>query len=84
MINSKSYKFLPIAFLIIGIVAFFSFSGQNYLSLNAIKENYQSIITFANSHFLISIIVFSCVIAVVVTLSITGATYYVLAWRIII
>ena len=42
MINSKSYKFLPIAFLIIGIVTFFSFGWQNYLWLNALKENYQS------------------------------------------
>ena len=74
MVNSKFYKILPIAFLIISIIAFFSFGGQNYLSLNVLKENYQSIIAFANSYFLLSILVFSCLYIVVVALSIPGAT----------
>ncbi|APC92228.1 putative membrane protein [Francisella sp. MA067296] len=74
MFNSKFYKFLPLAFLIIGIIAFFSFGGQNYLSLNELKENYQSIIAFTNSHFLLSILFFSCAYIAVVALSIPGAT----------
>ncbi|NDT65956.1 TVP38/TMEM64 family protein, partial [Francisella tularensis subsp. holarctica] len=51
MFNSKFYRFLPVVFLIIGIIEFFSFGGQSYLSLNALKDNYQSIIVFANNHF---------------------------------
>ncbi|MWW90932.1 TVP38/TMEM64 family protein, partial [Francisella tularensis] len=43
MFNSKFYRFLPVGFLIIGIIEFFSFGGQSYLSLNALKDNYQSI-----------------------------------------
>ncbi|MDE4994419.1 TVP38/TMEM64 family protein, partial [Francisella tularensis subsp. holarctica] len=59
MFNSKFYRFLPVVFLIIVIIEFFSFGGQSYLSLNALKDNSQSIIVFANNHFLLSILVFS-------------------------
>ncbi|MDE4986603.1 TVP38/TMEM64 family protein, partial [Francisella tularensis subsp. holarctica] len=57
MFNIKFYRFLPVVFLIIGIIEFFSFGVQSYLSLNALKYNYKSIIVFANNHFLLSILV---------------------------
>ncbi|GMN89265.1 TVP38/TMEM64 family protein [Francisella sciaenopsi] len=74
MANSKFYKFFPIAVLIIGIISFFSFGGQQYLSLEALKNNYQTILDFANQHFLACVLVFSVAYIVVVALSIPGAT----------
>ncbi|MDE4959434.1 TVP38/TMEM64 family protein, partial [Francisella tularensis subsp. holarctica] len=71
MFNSKFYRFLPVVILIIGIIEFFSFGGQIYLSLNALKDNYQSIIVFANNHFLLIILVFSCAYINVLAHSIT-------------
>ncbi|AIT09916.1 membrane protein [Candidatus Francisella endociliophora] len=74
MTNSKFYKFMPIVILIIGVVAFFSLGGQEYLSLNALKENYQHILTFTNNYFAISILVFVIAYIAVVAFSIPGAT----------
>lgn len=74
MTNSKFYKFLPIAVLIIGIVVFFSLGGQKYLSLDALKENYQQILTFTNHHFIVGISIFAIAYIVVVAFSIPGAT----------
>jgi len=74
MINSKIYKFLPVAVLVIGVVAFFSFGGQQCLSLNALKDNYQDILDFTNSYYLISVLIFVIAYVVVVAFSIPGAT----------
>ena len=74
MTNSKFYRLLPIVILIIGVVAFFGFGGQQYLSLEALKDNYQQIIDFASSHFLVSIVAFMFAYVLVVAFSIPGAT----------
>lgn len=74
MTKSKFYKFLPIVILIIGVAIFFSLGGQKYLSLDALKDNYQDIIAFASHNFLISVLAFSLAYIVVVAFSIPGAT----------
>lgn len=74
MTNSKFYKFLPIAILIIGIVAFFSFGGQRYLSLDALKDHYQQILAFADDYFVLSILIFVFIYIIIVAFSIPGAT----------
>ncbi|MDE4947027.1 TVP38/TMEM64 family protein, partial [Francisella tularensis subsp. holarctica] len=55
MFNIKFYSFLPVVFLIIGIIEFFCFGGQSYLSLNSLIDNSQSILFFGNNHFLLSL-----------------------------
>jgi uncharacterized membrane protein YdjX (TVP38/TMEM64 family) len=72
--NKNKYKFLPIIVLLLGIILFFSFGGQNYLSLNALKENYQSLLDYTASHFLLASLIFVLAYVLVVAFSIPGAT----------
>lgn len=72
--NTNRYKFIPIIILIIGIVIFFSLGGQNYLSLNALKENYQNLLAYTADHFFVASFVFVVVYILVVAFSIPGAT----------
>jgi len=72
MNNVKSY--LPIILLLAGLVLFFTFDGQKYLSLTIIKQHYNSILIFTNHHFWLSSIVFIITYIIVVAFSIPGAT----------
>ena len=74
MKNSKFYKFLPIVILVLGIVVFFALGGHHYLSLEVIKNNYQSLVDFTNDNFITGCLIFSIVYILVVAFSIPGAS----------
>jgi uncharacterized membrane protein YdjX (TVP38/TMEM64 family) len=70
---NKLKKYLPIIMLIIGLILFFAFGGQKYLSLAMIKQHYESLIIWTNNHFWISSLIFISGYAIVVAFSIPGA-----------
>ena len=74
MNNSKFYKFLPIMILVLGVVVFFALGGHHYLSLDVIKNNYQSLVNFTDENFIVSCLIFSIVYILVVAFSIPGAS----------
>ena len=74
MNKNKFFKLLPIIVLILGIVIFFASGGHHYLSLEVIKNNYQSLIDFTTDNFITSCLIFSIAYILVVAFSIPGAS----------
>ena len=74
MNKNKFFKLLPIIVLILGIVAFFALGGHHYLSLEVIKNNYQSLVDFTADNFVTSCLIFSIAYILVVAFSIPGAS----------
>lgn len=72
MLNLK--KTLPITILIAGLILFFVFGGQHYLSLQALSENYKNLQEYTHAHYFLSVLAFMGCYIVIIALSIPGAT----------
>lgn len=66
-------KLALLAIFVGGIVAFFAFGGQRYLSLETIKANRDSLLAFADRHFLAALAIAFAVYVGAVALSLPGA-----------
>ncbi|MDC0534881.1 VTT domain-containing protein [Francisellaceae bacterium] len=67
-------KILPITILIAGLILFFVFGGQHYLSLQALSENYKNLQEYTHAHYFLSVLAFMGCYIVIIALSIPGAT----------
>ncbi len=70
----KLKKILPISILIAGLVLFFVFGGQHYLSLQALSENYKKLQDYTHAHYFLSVLGFMGCYIIIIALSIPGAT----------
>jgi len=71
---NKIKRYSPIIILVIGLILFFSFGGQKYLSLSMVKEHYNSLLVWTHNHFWLSSLIFIITYMIVVAFSIPGAT----------
>lgn len=70
--SSVFRRFLPIGVLVAGLVAFFAFGLNDYVSLDVLKENRQSLLDFVSENAVLASLVFFLVYAVAVAFSIPG------------
>ena len=65
-------RFLPIGILVAGLIAFFAFGLNDYVSLEVLKENRQSLLDYVAQNAALASIVFLVVYAVAVAFSLPG------------
>ncbi|AJC48633.1 TVP38/TMEM64 family protein [Allofrancisella guangzhouensis] len=71
---NKIKRYLPIIILIVGLVLFFAFGGQKYLTLAMIKQRYNSLLVWTHTHFWLSSLIFIVTYIIIVAFSVPGAT----------
>ena len=70
----KLKKMIPVAILLLGLILFFVFGGQDYLNFQTLSEHYKKLQAFTNDHYVISVLTYMLVYILVVAFSIPGAT----------
>ncbi len=65
-------RFLPIGVLVLGLIAFFAFGLDEYVSLEVLKENRQALLDYVAQNAALASIVFLLVYAVAIAFSIPG------------
>ncbi len=75
MPKKKTWLKLTVAALFIGaLVAFFSLGGEQYLSLEAIKNNRDNLLAYTENHYLVAILLAILIYTASTAFSIPGAT----------
>ncbi len=65
-------RFLPLAVLVIGLVAFFALDLDRYLSFSTLKDHREALVGYVESHALVASASFAALYALVVAFSIPG------------
>ena len=74
MSQNKLWLKLAVATLFVGaLIAFFAFGGEQYLSLEAIKNNRDSLLTYTESHYVFAILLAILIYTASTAFSIPGA-----------
>lgn len=73
------FRLTPLILVIVGIWLVFHFGLNQYLSFEAIKTHKELLLTWINTHYLLSVLFFMLVYVAVVALSIPGAVFLTLA-----
>ena len=66
-------RFVPIIFLISGLIFFFIFDGQKYLSLDQIAQQQHNLLVWTTDNFWLSSLIYIATYIIIVTFSIPGA-----------
>ncbi|MGH6899615.1 MAG: TVP38/TMEM64 family protein [Geminicoccaceae bacterium] len=69
---SRIRRFLPLAILLLAIVAAFAFGLDDYLSFEPLKQNRARLLDFVDRHALLAPLLFMAIYAAVIALSIPG------------
>ncbi len=72
-------RFIPIAVVLVGIVAFFATGAHQYLSFEALSRHRTDLVMFAENNAVLSILVFMVVYIVVTAFSLPGGVWLTLA-----
>lgn len=66
-------RFAPIIFLITGLIFFFIFDGQEYLSLDQVAQQQHNLLVWTTDNFWLSSLIYISTYIIIVTFSIPGA-----------
>ncbi len=66
-------RWIPIAVLIIALIAFFAFGGQHYLSFAKLKTHHEQLKSWTENYYLTTIFLFCLIYIISVSISIPGA-----------
>jgi len=72
--KSAMKRFAPIALVLIALGSFFALGGQQYFNIETLKENRELLTAFVGNNFLISLLGFMALYAVLVAISFPGAS----------
>jgi uncharacterized membrane protein YdjX (TVP38/TMEM64 family) len=72
--RSPFLRFVPIAFILLGIVAFFAFGLGRYVSCDALRDNQSALLNWVSQHGLLAPIVFTLLYATITALSLPVAS----------
>ncbi len=75
----KIIKFVPILILLLGLILFYYFDFQKYLSISSLQENYQQLTYWKNNNLLAAAAFFSVLYVFITACSIPGAAIITIA-----
>ena len=73
--SSMIRRFTPLAIALGLLAAFFAFGGPKYISLDFLRENQDMLKSFVAEHFLVALFGFALAYAVLVAISVPGASF---------
>ena len=72
--TSPIKRFAPLAVIVLGMVAFFALGGPDYINLDTLKDNRETLAAFVQDNFVVAILGFMALYAVLVAISFPGAS----------
>ncbi len=73
--NSRLKRFLPLVIIATALAAFFALGGPQYISLDSLRDNQEFLKAFVADNYLIAIVGFVALYAVLVAISVPGAGF---------
>ena len=73
--KSKLRRFLPLVIILAALAAFFALGGPKYISLDSLRDNQEFLKGFVADNYIIAIVGFMALYAVLVAISVPGAGF---------